>query len=161
MYFWYEIWMRACACAFRQGEVRERSLFTLPPQTWRPSSAKETVAFSPPLILLCLGTMCGDMRHEESAHTCFERELRRYAGYGKHEQRWECLCDLNERLVTGTVFLFTPLTRSSSSKRKTNMNNRIQRTELDLYTQRAIKSRKRECCFQRSAFIDGPAVFAI
>lgn len=122
MYFWYEIWKGACACAFRQEEVRERSLFTLLPQTWRPSSAKETAAFSPSLILLCLWMMCGDMRHEKSAHTCFERELRRYAGYGKHEQRWECLCDLNERLVTRTAFHSPPLTRSHSSKRKTNMN---------------------------------------
>lgn len=148
MYFWYERWMGACACAFRQGEVRERSLFTLPPQTWRPSSAKETAAFSPPLFLLCLGMMCGDKRHEKSTHTCFERELRRYAGYGKHEQGWECLCDLNERLVTRTVFYSPHWPDHGHQRGKQIWINRIHRTELDLYAQRAIKSRNESVVFR-------------
>lgn len=160
MYFWYDIWKGACACAFRQEEVRERSLFTLLPQTWRPSSAKETAAFSPSLILLCIWMMCGDMRHEKSAHTCFERELWRYAGYGKHEQRWECLCDLNERLITRTAFHSPHWPDHIHQRGKQIWINQIHRIELDMYAQCAIKSRKLECCFQRSAFIDGPAVFA-
>lgn len=149
MYFCYEIWMGACACVFRQGEVRERSAFTLPPQTWRPSNTRDSGFFSlsHSALLMEIWGMRKAHAHVLSESSGGMLPMESMSGIG------------NERLVTRTAFHSPPLTRSHSPKwkneNKPSPPDRIRSVCAVCYKEQKL----RKCCFQRSVFIDGPAVF--